>query len=150
MTKEITTAENKAIIDTLRAKVRDLRTRVQQLEMENTRLKKVPKVTGTAKAHTAKPGKPSTRKPSFAKQRANDEFEPAIKTKKAPTEKVKRFNKHTAEDNLAVPTEKKPQAKFSKTSPTQKTKVAGARKVSNTKNNFAKTGKPTAKPTKKR
>jgi len=119
--KKTTRSEGQTKIDTLRAKVAELKARVEELETENLALKKLTKHTGAIKTPAVTPAKATTpdKKPFFAKQRAVAEMDAAAKAKKAAAEKNRRFKKNAAEAKQATPTGKKskPKSKFFDNSP---------------------------------
>ncbi len=119
--KKTTRSESQTKIDTLRAKVAELKARVEELETENLTLKKFAKPSGVAKAPTAKPAMATApdAKPFFAKQRAIAEMDATAKAKKAAAEKNRRFKQNAADAKPATPTGKKskPKSKFFDNSP---------------------------------
>ena len=117
--KKITRSEGQTKIDTLRAKVAELKARVEELETENLALKKLTKHTGAVKTPAAKTATVNApdKKPFFAKQRAIAEMDAVARAKKAAAEKVRRFKKNTADAKLAGSTGKKPKSKFFDNSP---------------------------------
>jgi len=108
-----TRSESQTKIDTLRAKVAELKARVDELETENLALKKLAKHTGAAQILAVKPAKATTpdKKSFFAKQRAIAEMDGAAKAKKVAAEKNRRFKQKAADAKQTTPTGKKPKLK---------------------------------------
>jgi phage shock protein A len=119
--KKTTRSESQTKIDTLRAKIAELKARVEELETENLALKKFAKPSGATKTPTTKPATTtaSDTKSFFAKQRAIAEMDATAKAKKAAAEKNRRFKQNAADAKPSTPTGKKskPKSKFFDNSP---------------------------------